>query len=158
MDNTLRVIVFCTLPAMLHGCGGNADAAEQRSLSNPEVIHQGIAPDSGGYTSKGYRVLTTDAAYQNELPVYSGDNPQTIDFEENRVILLDMGQRNTGGYGIGIESVSDAEDHVLVTVTLSVPGRDCIVTQALTNPYQLVKINTDKEVLIQEKLHTTNCE
>lgn len=158
MINQLRIVAICSIPLMLHGCGGNADAAEQRSLTSPAVIHAGVTPYSGGFTSKGYRIFTSQTAYQNELANYSADTPQVIDFEENRVMLVDMGQRNTGGYGVAVESVVDASDHVVVTIVSRVPGQGCMVTQALTNPYEFIKIATNKEVLIQEKLNSVSCE
>lgn len=157
MVNQLKIIALCAFPLVLHGCGGSAEAAEQRSLSNTIVIHQGISPYSGGYTSKGHRVFVTQTDYQNELPNYSGDAPQNIDFEDNRVVLLDLGQRDTGGYGIAVESVADNNDHVLITVVSTVSGQSCMVTPALTNPYQFVKIATDKEILILEKLQGYDC-
>jgi hypothetical protein len=70
-----------------------------------------------------------------------------IDFENNMVIAVFMGERPTGGYGIEIESIDEYPDRITVNIAETEPGPDELTTQALTYPYHIVTTeNTDKEV------------
>jgi len=122
------------------------------------AIHQGSYTDSGAYTNKQSKVFVDQSAYRTELATYSSATPELIDFTSARVLLVDMGQRNSGGYAIAITSVDVFNDYVTANVVLTKPGTNCMVTQALTNPYQFVVIPTTKEVLISESVVVSNCQ
>ena len=63
-----------------------------------------------------------------------------IDFNKEYVIGVFAGQKNTGGYAIAVTSVVDTGTTRTVTVTLTSPGTDCFVTQALTSPFQIIAV------------------
>jgi hypothetical protein len=77
-----------------------------------------------------------------------------IDFSKEYVIGVFAGQKSTGGNLIAVTSVTDAGNARTVAVTLTSPGTGCMVTQSLTNPYQIVAVplsdaslaHTDTEV------------
>ena len=69
-----------------------------------------------------------------------------------------MGPRNTGGYSVNVDKIAEEENRIVVFVTESSPGKDCIVTQAITYPYQIVKIKkTDKEIVFKTKQDVRDC-
>jgi len=73
----------------------------------------------------------------------AGSLPE-IDFEDNMVIAVFMGERPTGGYGIEIESIDAYAGSITVNVVETEPGPDDLTTQALTYPYHIVTTgNTD---------------
>lgn len=63
-----------------------------------------------------------------------------IDFEEQMVVLAALGERRTGGYRVDILRVAETETGLVVHVQVSTPGRGCMVTQALTQPYHFVAV------------------
>ncbi len=63
-----------------------------------------------------------------------------IDFGTEAVVIASMGTRPSGGYSIAIESVHEADGQIYVTVLETSPGRNCIVTAALTAPVHAVRI------------------
>lgn len=69
--------------------------------------------------------------------------PPAVDFSGYGVLLLAMGQKNTGGYGLKIadESVSLVNGLLEVRVRWLEPKRGMMVTQALTSPCLLAKIS-----------------
>ncbi len=70
-----------------------------------------------------------------------------IDFENNMVIAVFMGERPTGGYGIEIKSIDEYPDRITVNIVETEPGPDELTTQALTYPYHIVTTEkTDSEV------------
>lgn len=77
--------------------------------------------------------------------VYAGRRPQpslpSVDFRTERVLLAALGQRNSGGYDIRIDSVARFERGSVTYVTTTSPGNRCATTQALTQPVDLMRIS-----------------
>lgn len=70
------------------------------------------------------------------------EKPPAVDFNQYGVLLVAMGQKNTGGYAVDLAS-NDAriESDVLnISVLWQQPRRGMMVTQALTSPCLLLKI------------------
>src|SRR5690554_2558652 len=61
-----------------------------------------------------------------------------VDFASNRVVALFMGEKNTGGYAIGIDEVKQEGNKVIVKVKKTYPEGN--VTMAFTQPYLIAKI------------------
>lgn len=80
-----------------------------------------------------------------------------IDFSKSAVAAVFAGERPTGGYGIAVSRVEDA-DARKVTVTLTQPKSGCVLTQAVTMPYQVVEFPSTTLQLTHEDISTTtNC-
>ena len=60
-----------------------------------------------------------------------------LDFETNEVYLIAMGEQSSGGYNIKVESILETKKEVVVNVTQSKPGKSCMTTSVMTQPYQL---------------------
>ena len=63
-----------------------------------------------------------------------------VDFDKDYVIAVFAGQKPTGGYALEVSQVVDSKDTRTIAMTLTSPGKGCIVTQALTNPYQIITL------------------
>ena len=63
-----------------------------------------------------------------------------VDFERDGVIAVYMGEQPTGGHRIHVERVARQDDELQVEVVFQFPGPDCMTTQALTQPYQMVLV------------------
>ena len=139
------------------GCAGLA-SAESVSPGLPFVVlNSGYHTQTGLNTKKQTKVITSQTDYATELANYTYATPALVDFTLGKVLLVDMGIRNTGGYSIGVTSVSATYNSVLANVLLVKPGPGCIVTQAITNPYQFVYIPSTQEVLVSESLQLLVC-
>ena len=106
-------------------------------------------PGKSGVMEKNFTILKQDAtggldeasnyiiASQKDLVLMYKDLGLTevplVNFNEKTVIAVFMGQKNTGGYSIGIESVTIKDNAAEVQVKETHP--DGMVTMALTNPY-----------------------
>lgn len=68
--------------------------------------------------------------------------PPAVDFSRYGVLLIAMGQRSTGGYGLGFEqgSLQIDGDTLAVTVDWQEPVPGYLHTQALTQPCLLLKV------------------
>jgi len=70
-----------------------------------------------------------------------------VDFDEEVVVAVVLGQRSSGGYSVAIDEAlaNDAGSQILVRFTETVPGDECGVTQALTSPYVLATVEAQEE-------------
>jgi hypothetical protein len=57
-----------------------------------------------------------------------------------------------------VESVVEADRYTIVTTILETPGKGCIVTMALSNPYVVVEIpDNHKEIKFAQKNVKVDC-
>lgn len=68
-----------------------------------------------------------------------------VDFNKDMVIAVYMGTQMTGGYGIGIKKVLEKKKILEVLVEEHDPKPWFIYTQALTQPYHIVKTKVSKK-------------
>jgi len=72
-----------------------------------------------------------------------------------------LGSKPTGGYDIKITGVKEREAEGLIAISVeeSSPGKDCIVSQALTSPYHIIETDkTDKEVVFDTSQFADPCD
>lgn len=70
--------------------------------------------------------------------------PPPVNFDENMVVVVNIGTRNTGGFFVEIDCVQFLDigsfPNIIVDYTEHIPGRGCIVPQVFTYPYQFVAV------------------
>jgi len=84
-----------------------------------------------------------------------------VDFNKSMVIAVSLGSKPTGGYDIKITGVKEREAEGLIAISVeeSSPGKDCIVSQALTSPYHIIETDkTDKEVVFDTSQFADPCD
>ena len=87
------------------------------------------------------------------------DVEPNVDFSSKTVIAVVMGQKPTGGYSVSLKQLEITENEIQFLVEEEVPGTNCVVTQMITNPYQLIAIDkTEKEIKFVGNTITNNCE
>ena len=73
------------------------------------------------------------------LNQYSDSTPPVVDFDTQFVLVVAVGGRPTGGYGVSIERVRKLEDRLVVDVVESLPAKGaCRHTQGITWPATIV--------------------
>jgi hypothetical protein len=87
-------------------------------------------------TASEWQALWKDHAPSARLP--------RVDFAKNMVVGIFLGTRPTGGYSVEIVSVEATGGETVVTFRETRPGRDAMLTQALTSPVHLVRIPQQK--------------
>lgn len=81
-----------------------------------------------------------------------------IDFSREMAVAVFSGTKPTGGYSVEITKVIETDDEVKVSAVETSPGSGCIVTQALTSPYSIVKIpKIDKPVTFTVESSAADC-
>jgi len=86
------------------------------------------------------------------------DLPQ-VNFGEYSIVALFMGDRSNGGFEQGIEGMSMQGDQLIVKLTHVTPGNNCITTEAIVQPYNIVSIAKQyaKEVSFEVGDVTRDC-
>ncbi len=166
-----------SLTVLLAGCGlfeRTEQLALPETVEEPEpavveqvpveyrVLHKADYNLDDRETFKNFAILDNYASYQSELSKFSVEVPRTIDFANQRVVLLTMGTQPSGGYAVGVKSVVKEPERLLLTVELLGPGAGCQYTQAISNPYEFAAIDTflpgELPVEFIEQVKTKTCE
>jgi hypothetical protein len=81
-----------------------------------------------------------------------------VDFSKYMIVLAAMGQKPTGGYSVAIDGVYQSKSYLYASVTETSPGRNCVVTQALTTPVDAVLVPlSDSPIVFVEETAVDNC-
>ncbi|MNK08420.1 hypothetical protein D3C87_263580 [compost metagenome] len=71
-----------------------------------------------------------------------------IEFTQNNVVALFMGEKRTGGYSIGVKKVSINDDTVTIKVLKTKP--EGMATMAISAPYCIVVVPKADKVIVEE--------
>jgi hypothetical protein len=158
MKQTLSFLVLAVFMPGLWSCMGESSAQGSSPQLQFVELASGPHPSNGIATrNKQTKVLSSQAEYAAEWANYTSAAPASLDFSRGRVLLVDMGERSSSGYSIGVTSVDATDDSVMANVRLVKPGPSCIVAQEITHPYQFVFIPSLEEILVSERLEVTSC-
>jgi len=156
----MKLLVFVISAILLISCNSSKDKVVNEDIPFDSIAH-------GFFCSidvKKQVVLQKDSEYQklwDEVYMNLDQMPRIPDVDLNKftVIAVFMGIKNTGGYDIKIEKIKSKGDKLLVNVTESSPGTNCMVTDAISKPYEFVKIKkTDKEIEFNINYITKDCQ
>ncbi|MDI1255704.1 MAG: protease complex subunit PrcB family protein [Flavobacterium sp.] len=139
-----RILLFLIM-AVLVSCVAAKTASVERPLY--EVL---VQKSYDGAKVKFYEIISQPDEFMMikndpELKSKIGAN----DINTANFLILSMGEKATGGYAIGIESVTETDKNIIVTVKETGPETGAMVTTAYTNPYCVVRINSKKEIIIK---------
>lgn len=157
-SQTLGVMLLTVAAPLLTSCVTDSKTESPLPTVEYSVIASGQNMIDGLYGNKKLEVFTDQASFNSAL--YSNIQPlvePTVDFTTKRVVFLSLGARPTGGYSISAEKVEDHGDYNMVNVFITIPGENCIVTQAFTSPYQFIEVNSTKTILFEERLAVKSC-
>lgn len=83
----------------------------------------------------------------------------TVDFTTHEVLAVFDGERSSGGYGIGVDEVTDNGGTRYIRIRHTEPGASCMTTQAITSPFQIVMVEkTTKTINRSDRSVTVACE
>ena len=113
---------------------------------------------------KRLRVVIRDQDEWRELwkELFSRQQPvpslPDIDFSREMLIVVAMGEVNTGGFTIMVDGVYEKEKQLELVVKSTGPGKNCMVTQAFTQPVDIVRVSkSDHAVVFRETGVSNDC-
>jgi hypothetical protein len=141
----MKKIALVFLTVLLFSCASTTKISEKRPLF--EILTQ---QNDGGASIRFFEILSEP----NEIKMLQGDENLknkigSNDIQTANFVILNMGQKTTGGYKIGIENVVETDKNIIITVKETIPEPGGMVTQAFTNPFCVVRINSKKEIIFK---------
>lgn len=138
------VLLFLTL--ILVSCG-----ASTSKKSGANALYEVLTEQSdGGADIRFYEILSEE----NEIRMLQNDEKlkdkiKPNDIQTSNFIVLNMGEKTSGGYKISIESVVETDKNIIISVKETTPESVSMNTQEISTPYCVVKINSKKEIIIK---------
>jgi hypothetical protein len=142
----MKKVILVLIVFVLVSCG-----ASKTSGSGSKVLYEVLTEQSdGGGNIKFFEILTEP----NEIKMLENDpllsdKMKHDDISNSNYVILNMGEKNTGGYSIGVEKVEETDQNIIITVKEINPAPDAMVMQVITYPYTVVKIHSKKEIIIK---------
>lgn len=135
-----RVVLSCTVVALtLLACRPGKPVARDGSAQGSAIEVRDLAAGvHGGPSEPAEAVISNPERLASIWPATGA--PPEIDFSEETVIFVALGQRPTGGYEVEITTVQARGDTTLVHYVERPPGPGCMTTQALTSPYHIIAV------------------
>jgi hypothetical protein len=153
--NTLRLLFAVGAALMVAACGGSPERTGGNGMEIEEIGRGSFSQIQAERMevirdASDFRSVWRQAGRRGEAP--------EIDFDREMVAAVFMGERRTGGYSIAVEKVEQIGSGVLLHVLLREPGPDCMTTQALTQPWQIVRLpRVEGEVDFHIRQETVEC-
>ena len=91
--------------------------------------------------AKEIKMLLSDPDLRNKI--------DEDDIKTSNYLILNMGEKSSGGYSIGIDTVIEEADKIIIKVKEIKPAEGSMTTSVMTYPYSVVKINSKKKIEIQ---------
>jgi hypothetical protein len=140
----MKKVISVLVVFVLVSCGA-------KKASNTNALYEVLTTQSdGGGNIKFFEILTEP----NEIKMLENDpllssKMKHDDISTSNYIILNMGEKNTGGYSIAVEKVEETDKNIIITVKENSPAPDAMTMQVITYPYTVVKIHSKKPILIQ---------
>jgi len=95
---------------------------------------------TAGVAKPSSRVISSDGQWKSFLGAGITYTGPSIDFSRQTVVAIFAGQRPTGGHSVVVTKVVDDGRGATVHYRVAPPPPDAMVTQALTFPYILIRL------------------
>ena len=142
----MKKIVVSFVALAVVSCGATATKSSDKN-SLYEVLTQ---QSNGGASIRFFEILSEPdqiAMLQNDENLKNKISPN--DIQTSNFLVLNMGEKTSGGYSIGIDTVVETDKNIVITIKETSPEPGTMVTQAFTNPFCVVKINSKKDIIFK---------
>ncbi|MEX0606169.1 MAG: protease complex subunit PrcB family protein [Marinobacter sp.] len=153
----MKIVFLGLLSAflMLSGCAGTNGESDQDVGTGKEVDVKQPAPLARQITASDYCGLTAPGlVYLDSLnalqafrslngQMLSLDSASSLDFQREHLLVVAMGRKNTGGYGLTLADAAMKNSTLAVTTRVHSPAPDSMVTQALTTPCVVLAVTAN---------------
>jgi hypothetical protein len=136
-----KILLSLTIITILVACSTQKKVQDDTEFILYEVLFQS---EYLGSEIKFYELVTEP----NEFKMLLAMKPlkgkiSEEDISTSNFLLLNSGMKSTGGYSIGIESIVETPENIVVTVLEQTPKMGENVTMAISYPMCVVKINSN---------------
>ena len=139
----MHMTALILIVASVAGCAVNRSAtAEGAPLARQvtESDHCGLAAPGLVYVPNAEELSQLSKLPSGKLAL---KQLRAIAFEREHLLLVSLGQKTTGGYGLTLQSSEIVDDVLELMVEVRRPAAGAMVTQALTTPCAVIAISPD---------------
>lgn len=146
LEYNMKQIIVLLLIFILISCGTSVVKS-----AAPIPLYEVLTQQSyGGASIRFFEILSEE----NEIAMLQKDENlkgkiKPNDLKTSNFVVLNLGERTSGGYTIDVESVIETENSIILTVKETGPKSGSITTDAITTPFCVVKVNSKKELIIK---------
>lgn len=138
----MKKISTLFLTVILFSCGTQKPASEEE-LQLYEILKE---DQYNGAKIKFYEIISEPNEFKlllNDPDLKRKVTPK--DIIASNFIVLNLGEKNTGGYSIKVKNIEETEDSIVVTIKEEAPAG--MATMVMTYPMMVVKINSKKPIV-----------
>jgi hypothetical protein len=108
----------------------------------------------GGSENAGHMVIQDNESYIQFIESLKLEETQfanflKVDFKKKNVLVLNQGQKNSGGYEITIESIVNDNDTIIVKKKETGPKKGEMATSVITTPYCIALIPKGNKIIVE---------
>ena len=108
----------------------------------------------GGAEKSGHLLIPDNETYIQFIESLKLDESEyakflAVDFKKKNVLVLQQGQKNSGGYEIDIESLSNNKESIVVKKKETGPKKGEMATTVITSPYCIALIPKGDKIIIE---------
>lgn len=138
----MKKISTLFLTVILFSCGTQKPASEEE-FQLYEILKE---DQYNGAKIKFYEIISEPNEFKlllNDPDLKRKVTPK--DIIASNFIVLNLGEKNTGGYSIKVKNIEETEDSIVVTIKEEAPAG--MATMVMTYPMMVVKINSKKPIV-----------
>jgi hypothetical protein len=142
----MRKMSFILIAIVLTSCGSSSIKKTESKYLYEVLTEQ----TDGGANIRFFEILSEP----NEIAMLQNDEKlknkvKADDVKTANFIVFNMGEKTAAGYRISIENAVETDKNIIITVKEIVPKSGAVVTNEVTMPYCIVKVNSKKEIVIK---------
>lgn len=146
---TLFLIKMKKFSAIIAACLVLFSCSTQKTTDEKPPLYEILKQDEqGGATFRFFEIITEQKEFKmllNDPDLKKKINPS--DINTSNFLLLNMGEKNTGGYSFSVENIEETENDIIITIRENAPKG--MATMAMTYPISIVKINSKKNIILK---------
>jgi len=139
-----KVVLLLAVVLVLFSCSTTQKVSANKLY---EVLLQ---QNDGGANINFYEILSEP----KEIKMLLNDEKlkgkiNANDVQQSNFVVLNMGEKPTGGYSITVDSVIETDKEIVIQVKEIKPEPGAMLIQQITYPYTVVKINSKKAIIVK---------
>lgn len=149
-----RLVLASIISSVLIGCScqkknisdlEKAPIIASKEMSEYKIIYQTM---QSPYKEKRYEVVANGNDFNKFISQLNLEEKLVVNFSKATVVILNMAEKNTGGYNVEPISLEEVGETLVLKVKENSPKPHDRVTMAFTSPLTVLEVNSKKKITI----------
>ena len=139
-----KIVLLLAVVLVLFSC------STTQKVSTNKLYEVLLQQNDGGANINFYEILSEP----KEIKMLLNDEKlkgkiNANDVQQSNFVVLNMGEKPTGGYSITVDSMAETDKEIVIQVKEIKPEPGAMLIQQITYPYTVVKINSKKAIVVK---------